>query len=141
MDFKFLSRNKETQQQNTKMKKLIVPVLALSLSMLLPSFAEERSAHHEGKPSPTLESALTNLKEGNAKLAEILKKVRLSPGDLHEVHILSYTIENALEKLGEEQARLAELMEEVHIASEKNDAKTVKESGEAFLKAAAPLTK
>lgn len=123
------------------MKKILLPVLAFSLCLLPPSFGEERAAHHEGKPAPTLEIALANLKEGNAELAEILKKDRLTGRDLNQVHILSYAIENALERLGKEQARLAELMEEVHIASEKNDRRTVKTSGEAYLKAAAPLIK
>ncbi len=123
------------------MKNLLTPLLAIQLTLLSASFAEERFAHHEGKPAPTLDVALVNLKEGNAKLAEILKKDTLKMADLHEVHVLSYTIENALERIGKEQARLAELMEEVHLASEKNDAETVKASGQAFLEAAAPLTR
>jgi hypothetical protein len=124
------------------MKPILIPALALLLCLVQPTFADDqRPAHFQGKESPTLTVALTNLKEGNTQLAEILKKDSLSDSDMLEVHMLSYTIENALERIAKEQARLAELMEEVHVASEQNDAKTVKSRGEAFLKAAAPLTK
>lgn len=121
------------------MKKIIRPVLALSLCLLSPIMAEERAPHHDGKPAPTLTVALDNLKKANAELAEILQKKKLSGGDLNQVHILSYTIENALERIGIEQKRLAELMEEVHVASEQSEPEKVKSSGAAFLKAAAPL--
>jgi len=101
--------------------------------------AEPRPEHFKGKPSPNLTVALVNLTESNAKLASLLKKDALSSEDMLEVHMLSYTIERALEKLGTEQARLALLMEEVHVASEHGDAKTIKTSGAAYLKGAAPL--
>jgi hypothetical protein len=122
------------------MKKILTVAAAFSLCLISLGLAEDRPAHFKGKESPNLEVALANLKESNAQLAEILQKEELGGEDLLQVHILSYTIENALETIGKEQVRLAELMEEVHVASEKNDAKTVKTSGEAFLKAAAPLT-
>jgi hypothetical protein len=123
------------------MKKTIIPFIALSIALLSPALAQDRGAHHEGKAAPTLTVALANLKESSAKLAEILGKEKVTPADLNQIHILSYTLENALAKLSEEQKRLAELCEEVHVASEKNDAKTVKASGKAFLEAVGPLVK
>jgi len=103
--------------------------------------AEERPDHSKGKPAPSLEIALGNLKESNTKLAEYLKKDTLTALEMHEIHMLSYTIEVALEKIKQEQTVMAELMEELHLASEKNDAKTVKASGSAFLKKTEPLVK
>ncbi len=125
------------------MKKLTLLALATTLAFLPLSFAEPRPDHFKviSKPSPTLEAAVANLTESNAKLAALLKKDALNDADLLEVHMLSYTIEQALAKLGEEQVRLAALMEEVHLASEKGDSKTVKTSGAAYLEVAAPLVR
>lgn len=123
------------------MKTLTLLTLASTLVFLPPVHAEERPEHFKGRPAPTLEAALANLTDYNARLEALLKKDRLAPEDLLQVHQLSYTLEQALEKLGEEQARLAALLEEVHLASERGDSKTVKASGGAYLKGAAPLTR
>lgn len=123
------------------MKTITLLTLAAALAFLPAAHAEDRPDHFKGKPSPTLAVALSNLAESNARLATLLKKKTVEGDDILEVHQLSYTIEVALAKLGEEQTRLAALMEEVHLASEKGDSKTVKTSGAAYLKAAAPLTR
>lgn len=113
-------------------------VTVIFLSQL--SVANERPDHFEGKPSPSLEVALAHLTEYNQKLAELIAQETLSPGDLQQVHQLTYTLENALEKLGVERERLAELLEQVHKASEHADSQTVQSSGREYLKNSAPLT-
>ena len=109
------------------------------LALGTPLSAGDRPEHHEGKPAPTLEIALANMVEYNAKLEALIKKNRLSPEDIYQIHELSYTLENALETIGREQARLAELLEELHVASERNDQRTIKRSGRAYLEGTAPF--
>ncbi len=115
--------------------------IASVLAFIPFSFAEELPGHFKGKPAPTLEVAIANLTESNAKLEALLEKETLEPKELVQIHEMSYTMENALKKLGEEQARLAALMEEVHRASESGDGKKVKDSGAAYLKGTAPLVR
>lgn len=121
--------------------KLTIPLTLIgALTFAHPSFADKRPDHFEGKPSPSLPVALSNLAEYNAQLATLLEQETLSPEDLHQVHQLTYTLENALEKLHSERARLADLLEEVHQASERGDKDSVAKSGRAYLEGSAPLT-
>lgn len=108
--------------------------LACTLALTLPAIANEHPDHYQGKPAATLEQALTNLKEYNAKLAALVKKDGLSSEELGQVHQLTYTLENALEKLRDEHTRLAQVLEEVHKASEHAHVDTVKQSGRDYLK-------
>lgn len=116
-------------------------ILTGALVIAQPLFAEQRFDHFEGKPSPSLPAALSNLAEYNAQLAALLEQDTLSAEDLHRVHQLTYTLENALEKLASEGVRLADLLEEVHLASERGDKNTVATSGKAYLQGSAPLTR
>lgn len=122
------------------MKKIVITI-ASALAFIPLCIAEEQPGHFKGKESATLEAALTNLTEGNAKLVTLLKKETLEPKDVVEIHEMSYTLEKALAKVGEEQARLAELLEEVHLASEIGDGKKVKDKGAIYLEASAPLVR
>lgn len=101
--------------------------------------AEERPDHFEAKPSPTLNAAIENLAEYNPKLEALIEKSSLSPEDLNTVHQLTYTLEQALAKIGEEKDRVAALLEEVHLASERADEETVKQSGQGYLKGTEPF--
>lgn len=123
------------------MKSITTWALLGALALATPVLADERPDHFEGEPSPTLEAALANLAEYNARLATLVDQDNLSAGELHQVHELTYTLENALERLDSERARLAELLEEVHQASERADVDTVKASGRAYLDGSAPLTR
>lgn len=100
---------------------------------------DERPEHFKGEPAETLDQALANFSEYNAKLAEILAREELTAKDLYEVHQLTYTLENALETIRNEYAGLAETLEEVHVASEHNDNATVKSRGQAYLETASKL--
>lgn len=115
-----------------------VSVLVLSV-LALNATADERPDHFEGKQSATLEEAVTNFAQTNAKLAEIVGKEELSDADMAEVHQLTYTIENALAKIRESAETMAVDLEEVHLASETGDTQTVRNRGEAFLESAQTL--
>lgn len=121
--------------------KLIQFVFTTSILLCMSCLSlAEQIDHFEGKPSPTLKAALTNLAEYNTKLASLIEQGALSSEDLHKVHELTYTLENAIERLGKEQLRLSEVLEEVHLASESADEKTVKSNAREYLERSAPLT-
>lgn len=100
----------------------------------------DRPEHYQGKESATTEQALQNLSEYNAKLENILDQDELSAADLNEVHNLTYTLENALERLQIDLKDTADVLEEVHVASETNEAATVKKRGVDYLQATRKLT-
>ncbi|MHA6962950.1 DUF6746 family protein [Zobellella denitrificans] len=115
------------------MKSLPLPLFsALILLLAAHVQAETRPDHYQGEPAETLEQAVTNFSEYNARLAELLAG-ELTPAALSEVHQLTYTLENALAKINEETAALAQTLEEVHVASETNQPQLVKDRGEAYL--------
>lgn len=118
-----------------------LPLAGLLLALATPALADERPDHFKGEPAETLEQALSNLSEYNAKLSELLAKDDLTPVDMHEVHQLTYTLENALQRLDREVDSLAETLEEVHLASESADSGTVREQGKAYLQKAGKLTR
>lgn len=113
---------------------ILIGFLFLSLgSVSLAAGDAERQGHFKGKQSATLEQAVTNFREHNAKLAKLLAKDKLSPQDAQEVHELTYTLENALKKINSDFAELADVLEEVHVASEKLDTITIKKRGKTYL--------
>ncbi len=100
---------------------------------------EDRAEHFEGKPANNLDQALTNFREANSKLTELLAKDELSGADMAQVHKLSYTIENAMARLQKEMDQMASDLEWVHKASERMDHKTVRAKGKNYLDAANKL--
>ncbi|PRB82755.1 DUF6746 family protein [Pseudomonas sp. MYb185] len=121
--------------------RLFAGIIALSLSAAGWAQSAERPAHFKGEPADTLEQAVTNLSEYNAKLDALLAKDELTPMDLHEVHQLTYTLENALHKIQAELEQTAEVLEEVHVASETNQPETVKTRGQVYLETTRLLVK
>jgi hypothetical protein len=122
--------------------KLIVSLTlacALALALALPALAEDRPDHYQAEQAETVEQAIANLHEYNAKLASLMEKEALTPEEVNQVHLLTYTLENALERLRDEYERLAEVLEEVHLASESVDADTVQRSGRDYLERAQKL--
>ncbi len=115
------------------MKLIASLTLAGTMALALPALAEDRPDHYQAKEAETVEQALANLHEYNARLASLVEKDELTPEELNQVHLLTYTLENALEKLREEHETLAEVLEEVHVASESVDADTVRRSGRDYL--------
>ena len=112
---------------------------ALPLALALPALAEDRPDHYEAEQAETVEQALANLHEYNAKLASLVEKEALTPEELNQVHLLTYTLENALKRLRDEHERLAEVLEEVHVASEALDTDTVQRNGREYLERAQRL--
>lgn len=116
------------------MRKLIISLsLAGLLPLATPALADDRPDHFKGKPAETLEQALANFSEYNAKLKEILNKQTLTAQDSHQVHELTYTLENALERIEDELENLAETLESLHVASETAATDKVRALGTQYL--------
>ena len=96
----------------------------------------DRVEHFEGLPAPTMDDAVKNFAEYNAKLRHILEQKQIIGADLANVHELTYTLENALAKITAELTELAETLEAVHLASESGDIETVKSKGAEYLSVA-----
>lgn len=121
---------------------ILIGLFLLSLgSVSLAADEGQRQSHFKGKQSATLEQAVTNFREHNAKLAKLLAKDKLTPQDALEVHELTYTLENALKKINSDFAELADVLEEVHVASEKIDTATIKKRGKVYLDTAGKVIK
>ena len=103
----------------------------------------ERADHFEGKKAETYDEAVSNMKQANARLEKLLSKDELASEDFFKIHRMSYTMENALAKIRKESdgdyKDVAENLESVHLASEKDDAETVREDGEEYLEGAQAL--
>lgn len=111
----------------------LIGLFLLSFGSVSLAAEGQRQSHFKGKQSTTLEQAVANFREHNARLAKLLAKDKLSPQDALEVHELTYTLENALQKINTDLAELANVLEEVHVASEKVDTATIKQRGKVYL--------
>ncbi|KFZ29868.1 hypothetical protein IDAT_01880 [Pseudidiomarina atlantica] len=125
------------------MKTLMMLSAAALLSFTTTSFADdqERYEHFSGQPAKNLDQALFNLKNFNAKMAEIMAKDELTPQDMATIHQLSYTLENALQRLDEEVDVMQAVLEEVHLASESMDYETVQKQGKVYLESTGKIVK
>lgn len=121
---------------------LAVSGLALvSLSIAAAPLSEERPEHFEGKSSETLEQAMGNLAEYNAKLRDMLAGGELTPKQMGDIHQLTYTLEEALAKLKDEVEALQEQVETVHLGSEQMKFEEVRQTGQDYLDKAAKIVK
>ena len=102
--------------------------------------ANDRPDHFTGKQADTLEQAVTNFTEYNAKLKALLS-AELTPQAMADIHQLTYTLEVALEKIYSETGKLKDTLEQVHVASERMDTVTAKQSGDSYIKTAETLLK
>jgi hypothetical protein len=123
------------------MKKLVMVLAVVLLGYSAIAAAEERLDHFIGKPSETLEAALSNFSEYNHKLSVILKQDKLSPVDMQNIHELTYTLENALEKINASMIELAALLEAVHVGSETGDTAAIQAEGARYLDRARQMIK
>lgn len=124
---------------------LCVAVAALTcIGLAVPASAsgglEGRPKHFKAAPSETLDQALGNLREYNARLASVLAGP-VDDAAMVEVHQLTYTLENALKRLDAEVEQLAETLEKVHVGSEKLDREVVQRNGRVYLENAAKLVR
>jgi mannitol-1-phosphate/altronate dehydrogenase len=123
-----------------KFTSMLFAVTLFALSASGSAFAQ-RPDHFEGRKAQTLKEAVANFSEYNKKLSAILAKRDLAPEDMVKIHELTYTLENALDKIRAETAALAQTLEEVHVASERQDAKTVKARGQSYLRTAREIVR
>lgn len=119
------------------MKNFLAPAAVALLMALSPAaFADEkvpeRVSHYAGKKAANLEEALTNLREANASLRELLAG-KVGEYDMHDIHSLSYTLEDALAEVREALAMAAEDLESMHFYSEGLKRDEVIEFGTAYL--------
>ncbi len=82
------------------------------------AMADDKYDHYKGKPSSTLDEALTNLKEYNSKLAAEFQAGKVKLEQLHRIHELTYTLENALKRVEKDVEDIQETLEKLHKASE-----------------------
>lgn len=115
---------------------IIASVLVGVAALTSASSADERVRHYEAKPSATLEEAVKNFSEYNAKLAEILKKDKLDASDLERIHELTYTLEIALAKINKSMSGLTKTLEMLHISSEKHNEAQARGVGRVYLEVA-----
>ncbi|WP_333607414.1 DUF6746 family protein [Arsukibacterium sp.] len=129
-----------------QLKNISIRPLALAISITLLSLGfsstalAERPDHFKGKPADTLQQAVANFQQYNAKLASLLA-AELTPERMVEIHQLTYTLENALQKIHAETAALQLVLEEVHVGSEHMDFDKVKSEGQRYLNNAKQLIK
>lgn len=108
-------------------------MLVLAGCFSLTSLASERPDHFAGEPAETIEQALTNFSEYNARLATLLEQDELTMADLAQIHQLTYTLENALERIDDDLEALAETLETLHLSSETADIEAARRNAEAYL--------
>jgi hypothetical protein len=118
---------------------LLTIVLLVMSSPMTSADEAGRPDHYRAVPSETLEDAVNNFVEYNRRLATLLAENTLDARHLDAVHQLTYTLEAALERISTELTALAEILEEVHVASETQDAETVRERGAEYLRVSGVL--
>lgn len=122
--------------------KVINYLAAAALSFGVATMAKAETVEHfKGETAESLEDAVTHFKRYNQRLESLLNKDSMSAEDVTKVHELTYTLENALAKINEELDKLAATLEEVHLASEKYDAKAVKEHGDSYMEVIGQINK
>jgi len=112
---------------------------AAALLLAAPAFAQDDVDHYAAEPSETLEEAVANFSEYNARMAEVLAKDELDAVDMETIHELTYTIEVALAKINERTESMAVTLEEVHLSSEGDNPARLRGNAEAYLEAAQTL--
>ncbi len=112
---------------------LLISVLFFALSSSTVFANGDRVDHFKGKVPATIAEAKFNLLVYNQKLTDILAKDKVTPDDMAKIHVISYTMEDALKHLATELTKLQDDLEKIHIASEKNDLKTINKSAPNYL--------
>ncbi|WP_034491444.1 DUF6746 family protein [Afifella pfennigii] len=103
--------------------------------------AEDKVEHYAAVPSETIEEAVDNFVEYNAKVRDVLSRDPLAVADMEEIHEYTYTIELALAKINEEFGALAATLETLHLASEAYNEEEVRGVAEVYFETADALDK
>lgn len=99
-------------------------VFAALVGVATPALAD-RINHFEGKPADTLEQAMANFIEYNARLDGILEKTELTAEDLGTIHQLTYALA--------QMAQIADTPEDLNVAFETADLDGPRKHGEAYI--------
>jgi len=95
--------------------------------------SDDRPDHFKGKAVETIAQAQANISEYNRQMAKILAADSLNAESLAKIHNITYTLENALEHIENQIEKLQEELEEIHLASERNDKKTIRRVAPSYL--------
>lgn len=112
--------------------------LALSAAIALAPSASAaeppppRIDHYQAKHANDVEAAIVNLREANAKLAELLSG-EVSDDAMHDIHSLSYTVEESLTRIIDELKVLLDTAGDMHFATEGLKRDAVIDYGDAYL--------
>jgi len=112
---------------------ILAALLTMTSCFSLATYASERPDHFKGEPAETMEQALANFSEYNARLAALLEQDELTMADLAQIHQLTYTLENALERINDDLEDLAETLETLHLSSETADIEAARNNAEIYL--------
>ena len=116
-------------------KTLSLLALAAAATFSTATFGQspsDRVAHYQGKQASDLAEAMVNLREANARLAELLSG-EVGEYDIHDIHSLSYTLEESLAAIRKELADLQGDVESMHFYSEGLNREEVIQYGNAYL--------
>ncbi len=116
-----------------RIREVFAAATLIAVFGLAPAVATEEIDHYEAKPSRTLEEAVANFIEYNAKLAAIMAREDLTVADMEEIHQLTYTLEVALAKINDVMQALPVTLEELHLASESHNVAKVRGVGSVYL--------
>lgn len=94
--------------------------------------APNRVSHYAAQKAGSIDEALANLREANAKLTALLAG-EVGEYDIHDIHSLSYTLEESLERIGKEIKQLHGTVADMHFASEGLNRDAVIDYGKAYL--------
>lgn len=92
----------------------------------------ERVDHFQAKQADGVVEAIANLREANAKLAELLSG-EVNDYAMNDIHSLSYTVEESLTRIIEEMKMLLDTAGDMHFATEGLKRDAVIDYGDAYL--------
>ncbi|HRD34986.1 MAG TPA: hypothetical protein PLR02_12100 [Rhodocyclaceae bacterium] len=110
--------------------------LSAAIAFALPAHAAEprpdRVDHFQAKQADNVAEAVANLREANAKLAELLAG-DVNDYAMQDIHSLSYTVEESLARIIDELKMLLDTAGDMHFATEGLKRDAVIDYGDAYL--------
>lgn len=92
----------------------------------------QRIDHFQAKHADSVEEAIANLRDANAKLAQLLSG-EVNDYAMHDIHSLSYTVEESLTRIIDEMKMLLDTAGDMHFATEGLKREAVIDYGDAYL--------
>lgn len=107
-------------------------VIAMAPSAHAAETPPQRVDHFQAKQADGVVEAIANLREANAKLAELLSG-EVNDYAMNDIHSLSYTVEESLTRIIEEMKMLLDTAGDMHFATEGLKRDAVIDYGDAYL--------